>query len=545
MNRFADSERLRPFAHLVAEKAPLYRAVLGLFVEAKSSFTLHLRPDEIVTGLREQSASGEVSWTQPIDRASVDAALGSLCDWGNLEAHPDTSDVQTVEEFYHPRFLYQITVRGEAVERALEVYHESVQEPGELQTAALDDIRVFLAELRELACQDPIDEGKVHRALRNLRDRFEELTEKAQRFISGLQRTIDLQGVGIGEFLEYKEMLIDYLERFLGELVVATARIEEAIRGAEAEDLDRLLTIAGERDVADVLSRTKESRDAELQRAVELWRTRWQGLRSWFLRDGEGVSQAEILRARARSAIPALLHAIAGLNDRRVSRSDRSADLRTLARWFAQCDSDRDAHRLWRAAFGLTPSRHLKTTQETLERLDEAPVPASTSWLLAPPVHITPRLRRTGRYERRGRKNRVIDRTVDKQMLRLMTEQESEEILEAQRRLATGRPTRLSQLGSLDPMEFSLFLDLLGEALACCGGEEETVEACSGDGTLRIRLQPIAGGELATLETVHGTFTGPDHEILIEPVFGESTGSGTPADAASDDRVAGGSGVEA
>ena len=58
----------------------------------------------------------------------------------------------------------------------------------------------------------------------------------------------------------------------------------------------------------------------------EAWRERWKGLRGWFFRTNHEPSQAELLRARARSAIPQLLGAIAALNERRSGRSDRSAD---------------------------------------------------------------------------------------------------------------------------------------------------------------------------------------------------------------------------
>ena len=73
---------------------------------------------------------------------------------------------------------------------------------------------------------------------------------------------------------------------------------------------------------------------------------------------GHEPSQAELLRARARSAIPQLLGAIAALNERRSGRSDRSADFRMLAGWFAACGNDGEAHRLARAAFALNPARH-------------------------------------------------------------------------------------------------------------------------------------------------------------------------------------------
>jgi uncharacterized protein (TIGR02677 family) len=82
----------------------------------------------------------------------------------------------------------------------------------------------------------------------------------------------------------------------------------------------------------------------------------WTGLRRWFIGDGAPF-QAELLRARARSAIPALLTAVTQINDRRSHRADRAADFSTLARWFAQAPDDNAAHRLWRVASALAPAR--------------------------------------------------------------------------------------------------------------------------------------------------------------------------------------------
>src|SRR6185503_9464731 len=126
---------------------------------------------------------------EPLGGDSLTDVLNQLCTWGNLESHPDTADVTTVEEFYRPRHLYQLTADGEAAERAIQFYEQSVQQPGELQAAALADIRVHLEELLTYRRMAESDDGKIHRVLIALRDRFEQLTTQAQIFIGGLQRT--------------------------------------------------------------------------------------------------------------------------------------------------------------------------------------------------------------------------------------------------------------------------------------------------------------------------------------------------------------------
>ena len=62
-------------------------------------------------------------------------------------------------------------------------------------------------------------------------------------------------------------------------------------------------------------------------------------------------------------------------------------------------------HRLWRSAFGVHGSRHLIIDDETLKAREERPCPHPLLAARAA-AEISPRLRRTGSYERRGRPNR-------------------------------------------------------------------------------------------------------------------------------------------
>lgn len=524
MALYSRTDRLKAFAYVQAEKAPLYRRVMGIFVEAKTRFALHLRPRDVLEALLRQEdldqhngewVSERPESSEPLREEELEQTFQRLCDWGNLEAHPDTAEVATVEEFYRKRFLYQLTVEGEAAERALAVFHDTIEQPGELQTAALADIRELLAELLQLAQTDTVDAGKVHRTLLALTGRFDDLTARAQSFMGSLQRTIDLQGVDLEAFLGYKDHLIEYLERFIGELVMTTSEIAATLADLETTGPERLLTLAAHRDLADAVAPTLQDEAG----ALDSWRARWDGLKSWFV-GGVGGSQAELLRARARAAIPALLNAVIGIHDRRVRRSDRFTDLRTLARWFAAAESDRDAHRLWRTAFGLTPARHLRIDAATLDLYDDEPVAPGTSWLEAPPLRLTPRLRTTGRYRRLGRTARVIDRSKEKEMLARLVADEAAQIAAARRRLAGG-PLRLSEISLLERDSFALFLDLLGEALARRVRPNEAVEASSADGSLHIVLEPLPDAPPAVLETVDGLFSGPDHLVTIHDLLAD------------------------
>jgi len=276
----------------------------------------------------------------------------------------------------------------------------------------------------------------------------------------------------------------------------------------------------------DKVTGERDPREVAYRAGVAAWRERWQGLRQWFVSEPGHPSQAKLLRSRARQAIPDLLAVVASLNERRSGRSDRSADFRALAQWFAEAPDDAALHRLWRSAFGLYGSRHLMLDSDTRTAREESPVQPSTSWRDAPPLHISPRLRRTGSYERRGRPNRIANREEGRRLLAQLAARQSEQTSAARARLATGRPTKLGELGELDPDAFGLFLSLLGDALAARRPDRREVATTTVDGTLGVRLVALADAPDVEIQTPAGIFRGPDHVIEIAdlslPVNGSS-----------------------
>ncbi|MFD6095529.1 TIGR02677 family protein [Nocardiopsis flavescens] len=511
------------FAHLTTPNSGLYREVMGVFVRAKEQFRVHLRPEEVHAGLPE-----------PVRPTAVDPvadALTRLHAWGNLREDPDTERVTAVEDFYRRRHIYQLTREGEAAERALAVYDEALGVTGALQAVALADIATQLRALLEAASRESPDEAVVHLTLHGLVARFAELADNASAFMGSLQRTIDLHDADVDAFLAYKDRLIAYLERFIGDLITRGGEISSLLielngAGTGYAPARELLLIAALREAADAAPGEPSGADAAdagraLEAALERWRHRWDGLCSWFLSTSDTPAQSQRLRSAARGSIPQLLRVVAVINERRTGRSDRSADFRTLARWFAEAPDDDSRHRLWRTAFALHPSRHLVVDPDTADRREREPVPPATSWEEDESITISPRLRRTGSYERRGRARKVIDRSGERRHLAEMARKQAGEVAAARARLATGGRVRLSDLGELDPAAFGLFLQLLGDALARWGHGTTRTTATSNDGTMEIRLSALPDGRTATVRTPGGTLSGPDHLVEIVDLTGE------------------------
>ena len=489
------------FRHVSADKAQFYRVIMEAFAAAKRQFRLHLRPDEVQL---------EAQWQgTPPTLEEIQLALSQLAEWGNLESQPDTARVSNIEDFYRARFLYRLSVGGEAVEAALTTFAQALQRRGELQTVALQDIFNRLEALLALVDEPVPDAAKVHEVLRDLVRVFEGLADNAQAFMAGVARTIELQQADVKAVLAYKQRLIDYLERFIGDLVGRSGAIAQRII-ALAPRIEPLLWQAANRETRDAAPGDIYEQADALQQRLNSWRERWRGLRLWFVSDGHIQAQSELLRSKARAAIPQLLAAVAALNERRSGRSDRSADFRVLARWFADTENDAEAHCLWRAAFALNPARHLSL-------LSAEDVPASTPWADAPAVAIHPRLRERGEIAPRGPVPHVKDRAAARALLAQQIAEERAQVEAARAVLATGTATRLSELRRLDTHAFRLFLALLGEALAAQASPDQPVMRQTADGLLQIYLEPLSLDSHAEIETELGVFTGRDHMITITP----------------------------
>lgn len=501
----------RPFEHLTTPRAEVYRRIMGAFVAAKRRFTVHLRPEDVHAALSTEGTAADV--------AMISDALISLTGWGNLRADPDTSRVTTVEDFHRVRFLYQLTPAGEAAEQALATFDEALGRRGALQAVALADIVTQLRALLELARHPDPDPAKVHLLLRSLVDRFTDLADNAQAFMGSLHRTIDLHDADADAFRAYKDRLIDYLERFIADLVTTGGEIARLVADIDNVGVHQLLDVAAGREAQDAAPGDGPDGDDPRQEAFErgraAWQERWCGLRHWFVSESGRPSQAKLLRSQARAAIPQLLAVVASLNERRTGRSDRSADFRTLARWFAHASDDAAMHRLWRTAFGLHSARHLTVDADTLAERAEEPVAPSTPWTDAPALLISPQLRRTGSYERRGKPNRVVDRSEARRHLAELAARQADQTARARARLATTRPTRLGDLGELDADAFALFLHLLGDALATRRPGERSVDTITADGSMRIRLTTVDGAAPVEIHTLEGTFRGPDQLLEI------------------------------
>ena len=506
------------FSYLTAERAELYRAIIDVFAEAKSEFSLHLRGGEVRTALARRGIT--------VDADDVESALGQLESWGNLQSYQDNADVSSLTEYYRKRLLYQMSAAGEAAHDSTLTFAERLNQAANLDARALERIVAGSGQLNRLIQQmrggTSIDAAIALTTIRNVCQDADELTSRAQSFFRWLHEQTESEQGDLQAFLTYKEQLIDYLQQFVGELILHSEEISDYLSTVSESECHTLAGIVAAEDVGPPVVGTESEHHSRVGKAIERWRQRIVGLCGWFVRKQGKSPQADQLRAAARSAIPRLLQLASRMNERESGRSDRVTDLKTLAVRFLECRDDGQAHQLYRAAFSLSPARHLRVDSATLLHRDQHPAHTQTSWADADPVIIQPQLRATGRSPKAASNRRVTDRSKDRAALkRRLSPDAGRDEASREKLVALGR-CRLSDIGGLDRDTLALLVHLLERSAERPGmraTESSPVYARTKDGILSIRVwnEPTSVDfPFAPIESDDGTLVLKDQCIEVQ-----------------------------
>lgn len=498
------------FSYLTVDKAAVYRTIIQVFADAKAEFTLHLRPAQV----RESLHAHE--WALEADE--VEAALQQLESWGNLQSYQDRSDAPSLVDFYRKSLLYQMTAAGEAAYASTLTFTERLQQQAKLDARALDRIGEGAGQLERLARDVREDSASadsvvVLTTIRSICHDTDELTSRAQSFFRWLHEQTESERADLESFLQYKEQLIDYLRQFVSELITRGAEIASRLSTIREDEYKELARIAAVEEAGDPRAGEEERHALQIDAEQAKWQQRLLGLRGWFSRSGGSGAQLEQLRSAARAAIPRLLQLAAQMNDRETGKSDRVADLRRLAVSFLRCQDDGQAHRLYREAFALSPARHLRIDQSTIDDRDQNPITPETRWLDASSIKFSPQLRSTGRTGAASASRKVVDRSKALAAARRRLETDvGREDSSRETLIALGK-RRLSEVGELDADAFRLLMELIELAIV-----EQRATVTSRDGSVGISVEALhdEGPRVATVATEAGNVMMRDMWIEVQ-----------------------------
>jgi len=236
----------------------------------------------------------------------------------------------------------------------------------------------------------------------------------------------------------------------------------------------------------------------------------------------EGSLEGEIAPSRRGEAgfgydpifIPAGYGAtVAELGERWKERNSHRA---LAARALEAAVSDDDAHRLWHAAFGLSPARHLGIV------LDDDTVPATASWWEnRSAVAVSRQLRASGHTDYVRKARQVADRSAAKQALAASARAAQQQAAQAASALTRLGVVSISEInvrvdGPVDPVMLRLLASLLYRALRGHRRRDGTRHAMSVDGTMQIDVAEPLPLRAARLDATTGTWTLPDYRICVE-----------------------------
>jgi uncharacterized protein (TIGR02677 family) len=484
-----DNSRRNLFRYLIVEEAADYIAIMDMF---SATLLTDLSAAEVTSQLAEREAA--------LDRDTAEARCRQLVLWGNLLPSVRDAKVTTVAEYIRSRSRYQVSKLGGRVHREAVAILHATDGAREVARELLGQIVQSLDRILALLDRQEADAealaGEVTTVFGNQR-LFSDSVRDFYAYLNGVLSRYDLGG---GEYAQFKELLLVYIDLITADVnrhAPAVAHRTELVLKQIDPLLETLATLPG----------LTLPDGTPVERAQGRARTDWEELAYWY--DAHGASGPQQLRTAASQALGQLITNAKRLLDSSGTGFSRRADFLRLARWFSAAD-DETSHRLYTAAFGVYPARHLLFGAEE----PDPRIGPTTSWWDSDPVQVPLSLRERGDRAIRGRTSRVPDPTADRLRLTAEAEREAE-----QRRTAAAE---LALAGALDgatisPAARDLLLNLVADLLA-----RHRAEVTDHDVGLRLRAVP---GQDTIVHSPDGTTTFVDLTLSVT-----STGESAPAD---------------
>lgn len=497
------------FAPPTADSRLEHLAVLSLFHEAVFEPALNL---EALAG-RLRSRVPELA----ADDAHLTRVLTQLCRWGLLEESRDDSVAYSdPAEFQRRHLQWSLTHQGQATIAALDAAFEQLRSAAALQPAAIDAIAAALSDVADWldGTDGHVDEaiaGTVHIRLFQAEAHHRSLIENLRTFTRQVTLALSRPDIDDSDLAEAKSHIVSYLDRYVVGTDLPARRVAAALERIDDLGFDFVAGVAAR---GENLAPTLDGVDPT-PAAARVRREHLDALSLWFA-TGERVPLFADLLPRGRDAVLRFLR-ILGIR-REVNRRDASLpeDFRALARLFNAVNSDNDAHRLWGAATGLTPSRHHHLRADDADRTPSRGNPAA----LNPPAELVIELRRNARSTGRPPHARpVADRTSSRAAAQALRAAEIALARARREELVTNGVVRLASFAELDPDVFEVFVEMIAAALAAARDESGHRSARSTDGHVLVEIGPVdahASTHTAHVRTATGTLSAPDLTVAVE-----------------------------
>lgn len=489
------------FQVATTENRDLHFAVLALFADREltdPSLTL----EEILRSLPLTAPDLRVQ------EGAVRGSLAQLVDWKLLdESRNESATYRTPEEFQRRNLQWSLTSHGQASVAVLDQAVHALAAVASLQPAAIESLARSIATVVRLVATGSMNVAEIYVEWLQAEQHHQSLVDNVRRFQSQLAQLLCDPTLDDALMAQARDAIIEYLTRYIQDAEQPAARVAEALRRLHeiGDEIVLRRALAGANLAPDPV------RGDPAPRWLEERRRRLSGLDEWFIRAADGsLPQMTRLRARGRDSVLQFLRV---MDLRRVHRR-RSAsvvdDFTAVARAFARCEVDDDAHRLFISAFALHGARHHVLEHDDADAVDPATLAAEN-----PAIELAPTLR-----VRPGGQQRERDRPVpDPRQKRVQAAAEQvarlQQVKELRSALLTDGAVRLSSYGRLAYEQFRDLLGLLCAALTVVPDDRGIRQYISSDGQIEVVVHPLDTNHMCRLETDFGTLIAPDFRLSV------------------------------
>lgn len=489
------------FSVATAESRDLHLTILSLFADRDLTDPA-LTLEDVLRALPEQAPDLDR------DEAAVRRSLEQLTEWGLLdESRNESATYRTPEEFQRRNLQWALTDHGQTSIAALDAAASFLASVASLQPAAIDALAQSIGKVVALAADPASNSATIHVEWQQVEHQHQSLVDNVRQFQRKLAQLLRDPSLDDSVMVQARDAIIEYLTRYIQDAEQPAARATEALR--------RLHELGDERVIERALEGANLAPDPILGDPAPAWRQerrrRLAGLDEWFLRTSDGAA-AHMTRLRTQGR-DWVLRFLRVLELRRAHRR-RSAgiidDFTALARAFARCVHDDQAHRLFAAAFELHGARHHTLPHENLEAIDPATVAAEN-----PPVVLASTLRTRSNTRRTTREAPVGDPRVRRARAAAEQAQRVREHTRMLEAILSDGTIRLSSYGQLEYEQFRELIHLLCAALTVLPLPDGRRQAFSSDGRVEVVVHPLDTSETCKLVTDRGVMTAPDFRVSL------------------------------
>lgn len=498
---FAASRHVFRFLAADGDVAEQYRRIVAILYDNADRFGERLTLEALAAacGMRSEDLH---------DR------LDQLDEWQVVNSMHNGRQMTSLEDLRLRQFTYDISPAGRRAWEANLAVEALALQAGKLSIERIRALGRRVGALAEAAEADPLD-------LNRLRASFEDVEQEVARLrdeINGFRKELDDRlrpddGAAImvrstAEFARFRDLVLSHIVGFQNELPALRRDLAGSIERLDRVMEDRLTALAGY-DLAPGLSGSSAP-GARRQRLAD----QWQGARAWLHDDPGQAGRWDALDARLVTAIHRLVETAQRIAERDRGRVDRTSRLRALARLSAAA-TDTDAERLWMAATGRFPSRHLGGPEHDLAAgrdpwtprvpWGSSEHPALTAYLLKP----------GGRETTNTRGANVKDTSVREAQVRADRQAARRRRAGRLAGLVTPSPVRISELTFATSGVADELAELLVEAFGQ-GGSRHDRGAYDELVTAVLPGGQEANGRVMSLRCSAGTLTLPDVLVHVQ-----------------------------